>query len=106
MKALVISGPGDVSALKLGTIAIPDLQPNQVLVRVKAAGINPIDWQTPEYGFFDMLGITPPYTMGNEVAGVIERVGKNAAAFKAGDEVKRCIGPRVLNKIIFLNYQV
>jgi len=87
MKALIISGPGDVSALKLGTTTIPDLQPHQVLVKVKAAGINPIDWQTPEYGFLGMLGITPPYTMGNEVAGVIERVGKNVPAFNVGEEV-------------------
>jgi len=87
MKALIISGLGNVSTLKLGTTTIPDLQPHQVLVKVKAAGINPIDWQTPEYAFLDMLGITPPYIMGNEVAGVIERVGNNVSAFNAGEEV-------------------
>ncbi|WCT13756.1 NADP-dependent oxidoreductase [Mucilaginibacter jinjuensis] len=87
MKALSITGQIAPAAYVLSCVPVPTINPDQVLVKIRAAGINPIDWQTIEYGFFDMLGLSVPYTMGYDIAGVVEKVGENVSGFKAGDEV-------------------
>jgi NADPH:quinone reductase-like Zn-dependent oxidoreductase len=58
--------------------------PTEILVRVHAAGINPVDWKTRANEVF--LG-KPPYTLGWDVSGVVEEVGFGSSAFAVGDEV-------------------
>ena len=58
--------------------------PTEVLVRVKAAGINPVDWKTRAFETF--IG-TPPFTLGWDVAGVVEDAGRGATGVAIGDEV-------------------
>ncbi|MET7995094.1 NADP-dependent oxidoreductase [Amycolatopsis sp. NPDC005232] len=58
--------------------------PTEVLVRVHAAGVNPVDWKTRAHQVF--LG-EPPYTLGWDVSGVVEEVGFGATGVKQGDEV-------------------
>ncbi|MEU6532348.1 NADP-dependent oxidoreductase [Streptomyces sp. NPDC046928] len=58
--------------------------PNQVLVRVRAAGVNPTDWKHRATGGF--LG-DPPFVLGWDVSGVVEATGVGVAAFQPGDEV-------------------
>jgi NADPH:quinone reductase-like Zn-dependent oxidoreductase len=55
-----------------------------VLVRVRAAGVNPVDWKTRAGGAF--LG-EPPFTVGWDVAGVVEEVGTGVTRFRPGDRV-------------------
>ncbi|GAA2667936.1 NADP-dependent oxidoreductase [Streptomyces anthocyanicus] len=62
----------------------PDPRPNEVLVRVRAAGVNPTDWKHRATGGF--LG-EPPFVLGWDVSGVVESVGIGVAAFRPGDEV-------------------
>ncbi|MEU4142478.1 NADP-dependent oxidoreductase [Streptomyces parvulus] len=62
----------------------PDPRPNEVLVRVRAAGVNPTDWKHRANGGF--LG-EPPFVLGWDVSGTVEAVGIGVAAFAAGDEV-------------------
>ncbi|GAA3983715.1 NADP-dependent oxidoreductase [Streptomyces marokkonensis] len=62
----------------------PEPRPNEVLVRVRAAGVNPTDWKHRENGGF--LG-EPPFVLGWDVSGVVEAVGIGVAAFRPGDEV-------------------
>ncbi|MFE1028924.1 NADP-dependent oxidoreductase [Streptomyces sp. NPDC058818] len=62
----------------------PEPRPNEVLVRVRAAGVNPTDWKHRANGGF--LG-EPPFVLGWDVSGVVEAVGIGVAAFRPGDEV-------------------
>ncbi len=62
----------------------PEPRPNEVLVQVRAAGVNPTDWKHRANGGF--LG-EPPFVLGWDVSGVVEAVGIGVAAFRPGDEV-------------------
>ncbi|MFF8018786.1 zinc-binding dehydrogenase [Streptomyces sp. NPDC007929] len=77
----VLGGP---EVLKEVRIERPAPQPNQVLVRVRAAGVNPTDWKHRATGGF--LG-EPPFVLGWDVSGVVEAVGIGVVAFAPGDEV-------------------
>ncbi|MFD5909695.1 NADP-dependent oxidoreductase [Streptomyces massasporeus] len=77
----VLGGP---EVLKEVEIERPVPKPNQVLVRVRAAGVNPTDWKHRATGGF--LG-EPPFVLGWDVSGVVEAVGIGVVAFTPGDEV-------------------
>ncbi|MFF8933207.1 NADP-dependent oxidoreductase [Streptomyces paradoxus] len=77
----VLGGP---EVLKEVEIERPVPKPNQVLVRVRAAGVNPTDWKHRATGGF--LG-EPPFVLGWDLSGVVEAVGIGVAAFAPGDEV-------------------
>lgn len=77
----VLGGP---EVLKEVRLERPEPRPNEVLVRVRAAGVNPTDWKHRATGGF--LG-EPPFVLGWDVSGVVESVGIGVAAFRPGDEV-------------------
>ncbi|MGC4972620.1 NADP-dependent oxidoreductase [Streptomyces sp. DT199] len=77
----VLGGP---EVLKEVQIERPVPKPNEVLVRVRAAGVNPTDWKHRATGGF--LG-EPPFVLGWDVSGVVEAVGIGVVAFAPGDEV-------------------
>ncbi|GAA3984874.1 NADP-dependent oxidoreductase [Streptomyces sp. NBC_01352] len=77
----VLGGP---EVLKQVEVERPRPRPNQVLIRVRAAGLNPTDWKHRATGGF--LG-EPPFVLGWDVSGVVEAVGIGVATFKPGDEV-------------------
>ncbi|MFF8869978.1 NADP-dependent oxidoreductase [Streptomyces massasporeus] len=77
----VLGGP---EVLKEVQIERPAPKPNEVLVRVRAAGVNPTDWKHRATGGF--LG-EPPFVLGWDVSGVVEAVGIGVVAFAPGDEV-------------------
>ncbi|MFF4896494.1 NADP-dependent oxidoreductase [Streptomyces sp. NPDC001068] len=77
----VLGGP---EVLKVIELPRPRPRPNEVLVRVRAAGLNPTDWKHRENGGF--LG-EPPFVLGWDVSGTVEETGIGVAAFAPGDEV-------------------
>jgi NADPH:quinone reductase-like Zn-dependent oxidoreductase len=77
----VLGGP---DVLHLREIARPEPGPTEVLVRVTAAGINPLDWKTRAGGVF--LG-RPPFTLGADVAGVVTAIAPGVTRFAVGDRV-------------------
>ncbi|MFI1164705.1 NADP-dependent oxidoreductase [Streptomyces sp. NPDC020801] len=77
----VLGGPEVLKEIELER---PSPRPNEVLVRVRAAGVNPTDWKHRATGGF--LG-EPPFVLGWDVSGVVEAVGIGVALFKPGDEV-------------------
>ncbi|MDL2075900.1 NADP-dependent oxidoreductase [Streptomyces sp. GXMU-J15] len=77
----VLGGP---EVLKVVERERPSARPNEILVRVRAAGVNPTDWKHRENGGF--LG-RPPFVLGWDVSGVVEEVGIGVARFRPGDEV-------------------
>ncbi|MEV0739421.1 NADP-dependent oxidoreductase [Streptomyces sp. NPDC050549] len=77
----VLGGP---EVLEVAEIERPAPRANEILIKVRAAGLNPTDWKHRKTGGF--LG-EPPFVLGWDVSGVVEAVGVGVARFKAGDEV-------------------
>jgi NADPH:quinone reductase-like Zn-dependent oxidoreductase len=75
---------GGPEVLELVEAPRPAPTPTEVLVRVTAAGVNPVDWKVRTRGGF--LG-DPPFTVGWDVAGVVEEVGYGVTRFEPGDRV-------------------
>lgn len=88
MKAVVITEPGDVDALQLIDLDLPEPRPGEVRLRVLAAGVNPVDLDT-RAGFFHRAGwITGDQVgLGWDVAGVVDRVGPGVAGIEPGQAV-------------------
>ena len=92
MKAIVYHEYGSADVLRLEEIEKPSPGDKEVLIRIRAASVNPYDWHfmrgTP--GFFRLfIGIGKPRSprLGADVAGEVEAVGKNVPEFKPGDAV-------------------
>ncbi|WP_406176565.1 NADP-dependent oxidoreductase [Streptomyces sp. NBC_00996] len=84
MRAISQNVLGGPEVLKEVQVERPAPRPNEVLVRVRAAGVNPTDWKHRATGGF--LG-EPPFVLGWDVSGVVEAAGIGVARFKPGDEV-------------------
>ena len=88
MKAVQIDNYSKtIDSVKIREVNIPEIKPDEVLVRVKSVGINPVDNMITRG---DVKLITPysfPLTIGNELAGVIEKTGEKVIEFKEGDRV-------------------
>ncbi|MGA4837891.1 NADP-dependent oxidoreductase [Streptomyces sp. G45] len=86
MRAVSQDGPGGPDVLKLVRAERPEPGRGEVLVRVRAAGVNPADWKTRERGVFADGG-APPFVLGFDVAGTVAAVGAGVTLFAPGDEV-------------------
>src|SRR5207244_719097 len=82
MRAIRQQTLGGPEVLELVEVPRPEPAPTEVLVRVAAAGVNPVDWKTRTRGGF--LG-QPPFTVGWDVAGVVDGVGRGVTRFAPGD---------------------
>ncbi len=84
MKAVRIHAFGGPDVLRLEEVPVPEPKAHQILVRVHAAGVNPVDWKIRE----GHLGQFPlPSIMGSDFSGVIERLGPGVGNFRVGDAV-------------------
>ncbi|HVY49041.1 MAG TPA: NADP-dependent oxidoreductase, partial [Minicystis sp.] len=87
MKAMAATQYGSPDVLALTELADPKVGPDTVLVRTKAAGVNPVDWKVLA-GYLDgVMRVHFPLVPGWDVAGVVERVGAAVTEFAPGDEV-------------------
>jgi NADPH:quinone reductase-like Zn-dependent oxidoreductase len=87
VKAVVATEIGGPDVLAVWTVPTPEPLPTEVLVRVHAAGVNPVDTKTRSgRGMKRVLG-EPPFVVGWDVAGVVESVGMGVTRFAPGDEV-------------------
>lgn len=87
MKAYVLTRYGGPEMAALREVARPQPGPGEVLVRVHAAGLNPIDFKTREGAIKVIQPYSLPVVMGNEMAGVVEACGKGADRFAPGERV-------------------
>lgn len=85
MKAVRIHQFGDVNVLTQDDVEIPRIQDDEVLIRVIATSINPIDCRTRDGFLKEILPRPLPLTLGWDVAGIIQQIGDNVDKFK-GDE--------------------
>ncbi|WP_415951029.1 NADP-dependent oxidoreductase [Streptomyces sp. KLOTTS4A1] len=87
MKAIALEKYGSADDLRLVDLPEPKTAPAEVLIRVKAAGVNPVDWKLAA-GYLDpVMEVRFPLISGWDVAGVVERTGLDATEFAVGDEV-------------------
>jgi NADPH:quinone reductase-like Zn-dependent oxidoreductase len=88
VKAIVMNQYGGPDVLKLSTDAPkPKVGPDSVLLRAKAAGVNPMDWKIREGRLDGLFQTDFPVIPGWDVAGVVERTGHAVSEFSPGDEV-------------------
>lgn len=85
MKAIRVNQFGGAEVLRLDEVPTPEPGPDQVLVRIRAAGVNPVETYI-RAGTYPSLPPLP-YTPGKDGAGVIESVGERVTSFHAGDRI-------------------
>ncbi|AKS04734.1 NADP-dependent oxidoreductase [Pseudomonas trivialis] len=87
MKALTFKRYGKSPGIGLAQVPRPVLKPNEILVEVHAAAINPVDNMITAGVFKPVLKFQLPAVMGSDLAGVVAEVGSNVTRFKVGDAV-------------------
>ncbi len=87
MKAMGIQRFGGPEVIERLDLALPKPGPQEVLVRIRAAGVNPVDWKIREGLFEGRMPRAFPIVLGWDAAGVVESVGEKAHFAKTGDEV-------------------
>ncbi|KQV78521.1 NADPH:quinone oxidoreductase [Massilia sp. Root351] len=87
MKALVLKRYGGAGNLELSDVPRPLVKPDEILVQVHAAGLNPVDNMISKGMFKPIIKLKLPATMGSDLAGVVLQVGSRVSRFKAGDAV-------------------
>src|SRR5579864_6886544 len=85
MRAAFIEATGPPEAIRVGNLKDPNPGPGEVLVRVRAAAVNPID-------LYIRAGTVPmplsfPFVVGSDLAGTVEQLGPGAKRFRVGDRV-------------------
>jgi len=91
MKAVVMAAPGGPEVLTVQDLPPPVLEADHdMLIRVRAAGINPVDTKIRARGPF--RAAPAPHVLGCDAAGVVEQVGRAVTRFQPGDEVYFCDG--------------
>jgi NADPH:quinone reductase-like Zn-dependent oxidoreductase len=87
MKALILKKYGRPDQVVFADIPKPKLKPDEILVRVHAVGLNPVDTMIPKGTFKPFLRFQLPATLGSDLAGVVVEVGSRVTRFKPGDAV-------------------
>jgi NADPH:quinone reductase-like Zn-dependent oxidoreductase len=87
MKALILKSYGGLDKVEFADIPKPAIKPDEILVQVHAAGLNPIDYMIPKGTFKPLMPIKLPHVVGSDLAGVVVETGSRVTRFKPGDEV-------------------
>ncbi|WP_414543234.1 NAD(P)-dependent alcohol dehydrogenase [Nostoc sp. CCY0012] len=87
MKAVVLRRYGSAEVLQYEDVTQPQIKPDQVLVKVHASSVNPIDWKTRKGMLSLLTGNKFPLILGFDVAGEVVAVGSQVSRFQPGDAV-------------------
>jgi len=87
MKAIVVHAYGGPEVLKYEDRPRPEPKEDQILVRVIAAGVNPVDDARRSEKYAKFFGITLPFIPGYDIGGIVEKTGAKITKFKPGDSV-------------------
>lgn len=87
MKAFIIDRYGKKEAGRIGEMPDPEVRDDDVLIRIHAASVNPLDTKIKSGEFKLILPYRLPLILGNDMAGTVVRVGARVRSFKPGDEV-------------------
>ncbi|MEU9959481.1 NADP-dependent oxidoreductase [Streptomyces sp. NPDC050982] len=101
MKAVHFRRFGGTEVLEYDDLPEPVLGPDHVLVRMRAAALNPIDWKAREGLLAPMMETVFPVVTGFDLAGVVERTGLAVTEYAPGDEVMGFVWPDLLGRGTF-----
>lgn len=87
MRAVRIHDYGGPEVLRLDEVADPEVGPRDVLIRVRATSVNPVDWKVRSGGQRSIMRYRLPWVLGLDVSGVVEAAGASVTRFRVGDEV-------------------
>jgi len=87
IKAARLHGYGGADTIQVEEVSLADPQSGQLLVRVKAAGVNPIDWKIRAGYMQQTRPLQLPVTLGGDFSGVVEFIGTGVRNFTVGDQV-------------------
>jgi NADPH:quinone reductase-like Zn-dependent oxidoreductase len=87
MKAIRIHSYGDPSVLRYEQAPLPDLAEDDLLIRVIATSVNPVDWKIRQGLARSLLDYPLPLILGWDVSGIVERTGRAVTRFRPGDAV-------------------
>lgn len=87
MKALVLKRYGGAKNVEFAELPRPTVKPDEILVQVHAAGLNPIDNVIPTGSFKPIIKLQLPAVVGSDLAGVVVEIGARVTRFKVGDAV-------------------
>jgi alcohol dehydrogenase len=87
MKAFIVDRYGSADRVRSSEVPDPEMRVDDVLIEIHAAGVNPLDSKIRDGEFKLLLPYRLPLILGNELAGVVIRVGSRVRRFKPGDEV-------------------
>lgn len=87
MKAIVIKEFGSANQLEIVEVVKPLITDDQVLIKVKATGINPVDTKIRAGSHISSKTLQLPAILGKDFSGIVEEVGKNVQNFQIGDSV-------------------
>ena len=88
MKAAVLTGyDKNGRALEIRDVPMPEMKDNDVLVKIRTAGVNPLDNMIIKGEVKMIVPYSFPLIMGNELVGIVEKVGKSVRKFQSGDRV-------------------
>lgn len=91
MKAMLMYSFGGPGVLTVEDVPTPSFGPDEILIRVLAASVNPIDYKIRS-GSFNLSAQRPPMILGRDVSGVVDQVGCNVKHLKRGDDVFAMLG--------------
>jgi NADPH:quinone reductase-like Zn-dependent oxidoreductase len=92
MKAIRIHSFGGPDVLRIETLPDPRPGPDEMLVKVLGASVNPVDYKIRKGAYPAVKDDKLPYTLGRDVAGMIERCGDRVTRFKRGDDLYAMLG--------------
>jgi len=92
MEVVRIDKFGSREVMKFRKLPIPPPGPNEILLKVKAASINPVDWKIREGKYPGVKSDKLPYVLGRDVSGVVEACGTETTGHQKGDEIYAMLG--------------
>ncbi len=93
MKAVVINSYGSTDVLQYTDIDRPKIEADQLLVKVSACSVNPVDWKTRRGDLQMLSGFNFPKILGSDLSGVVVEVGQRVKNFQLGDEIYTFVNP-------------
>ena len=93
MKAVTFDRYGSAQELQYRELEKPIAKSTELLVRVRASSVNPVDWKIRQGHLQLLTGFNFPIIVGSDISGVVVEVGREVTKFKVGDEVYTCLNP-------------
>lgn len=93
MKAIVIHQYGSPDVLRYQDIPTPTIKPDQVLVKIHASSVNPVDWKIRQGLLQPVSGYNFPKVLGSDLSGEVVEVGSQATRWRVGDQVYGFVNP-------------